>query len=224
MPLPTDFKQQVFEATNGYNPHVHWAFVAGGNKRSVIAVPAPNASDGQGPSAVEGYCFCATCNWIKLSIQHGIEQSSQVMSANQILFASIVQSGAKRAAREEHLDEAAIDALVYERYGLKKEWRLDVDDGADLKEFFKRVKKTAAEYGQSVPLLHFRFHVPRHSMGLAFDFTTRSCYLFDPNYGLYQYDVTRNKGVFEHAYTNYPSGNEEEWDWHFSFLTLETAE
>jgi hypothetical protein len=58
-----------------------------------------------------------TCQWIKSSIEWGIENSSDVMEPNQLLFASIVQSAYLNLRRTNtgcRSDEES-EALVYDQ-------------------------------------------------------------------------------------------------------------
>jgi hypothetical protein len=166
-----------------------------------------------------------TCNWIKLCIQHGIRNSSQVMDSTQLLQASIVHSGYKKLARTftgaNSWDER--EAIVYEQYHLKTWFSVTMTKYNPKKgdlEFQEKLQQNFQNLCSSVPIIFFEVGVPSHSVGLALDAGGGLAYLFDPNYGLFEYDMDKGFPVVKHHLErSYPPSRGSEFACTFTAVT-----
>lgn len=158
MPKPKGYVREVFVSENGFNPY------------------AASARTGK-TSEERGFCFAMVCRWIKLCMEFGIEGSSSVLSAQELLHISIVQSGYLRLARTHTgaLTNKQGEDLVYEQAGLRAAWQSD----ASALEFVFEGEGSQNDF--------YEIGVPYHSLGLCRQASDGALFYFDPNYGLYEY-------------------------------------
>jgi hypothetical protein len=177
--------KQVFAAKNSFSLGVKWKVKDG----KITAVRQFQN---------RGLCFSMVCNWVKLSIQHGIEQSSKVMETTQLIQACIVHSGynpARWQGKTAHPSTGMTDFdeeenLVYAQFGLRVAWEGDAEE-------WSMKSKRLSEKGSSQPAF-FRIGGFGHSLGICMCPEDGCAYYFDPNYGLYEIDsVEGMKSVFE---------------------------
>jgi hypothetical protein len=194
---PKGFDRKIFAAKNGFRSGVNWQI----NEGKINPVSTTRTIQ-------RGYCFSMTCNWIKLSMQHGINQSAKVMEANEILFASIVQAGYQRLAGTftGAKDYYARESLVYKQFGLCVVWAREIN------EFESKLRKLAEGFGTSVPPLYFEVGVPAHSVGFSIAASDDSFYLFNSNWGLYRYSDEDGMTEFVKHMIIYGDGSEESFD------------
>jgi hypothetical protein len=186
--------EQLFASKNGFNPKTKWDVDWG-----------VSADSSEGP----GFCLCMTCNWIKLSLQSGIENSSKVVDPRQRLFATIVQSGYLQLARTHTGFNSRSDrkGLVLDQYRLRPIFTLRTKEDTSAVGYQNLVKKTAelgVQRGAAMPLVFFELHVPEHSIGMARDCSGATTYMFDPNYGLFKYAGDEGfKAAIKHMFKTY---------------------
>jgi hypothetical protein len=177
MPRPKGWVEQKFAAKNGFNPNTKWDVNFG-----------IEANSREGP----GFCLCMVCNWIKISLQLGIENSSKVMEPRQLLFATIVQSGYLQLSRTHTGFKSRSDrkALVLDQYRLNPIFTLKTKEDTSAlgyQNLTKKMEELRGSNGSAMPLVFFELHVPEHSIGMARDRSSETWYMFDPNYGLFKY-------------------------------------
>lgn len=196
MPEPKDYKRKVFASRNGFNPNVRWDTTVAG-KPGLLA----NLNE------TKGMCFAMTCNWIKLCVQHGLEGSARVMDVSHRLQAAIVQSGYLNLRRTftGATSDAGSEAIVYQQYRLKPRFSVTGGTEAELagQKFGEKLHQYGAKLMTAVGLVFFEVGVPRHSVGMALG--PIGAYLYDPNYGLYEYDLHDGvEAVTDHLEGTYP--------------------
>lgn len=171
MPKPTDYVREVFVSENGFNPY------------------AASADTGK-RSEDRGFCLAMVCRWIKLTMQFGIEASSRVLSGEELLHISIVQSGYLRLPRTHTgaLTNKEGEDLVYAQAGLRAEWQLD----ASALEFLFEADGRNNDY--------YEIGVPYHSLGLCRQASDGALFYFDPNYGLYEYSAGDEEKLMKNMY------------------------
>ncbi len=181
MPKPVSFKRKVFASKNGFNPY------AGGR--------TPKGAE----TRVRGYCLAMTCRWIKLSMQHGMEGSARVMDGRELLHISIAQAVYLKCfpiTNSPANSTPEREKLVFDQAGLKIKFDKSVDDTLDMDNIFDSA-------------IYFNVLLPRHSVGIYFNRAMEQVFYFDPNYGLYEYDMEDMEDCLNH-WGNYVNTDEEE--------------